>query len=131
MKHISTLIISISILTLSGCSNKPDYAKLNKENSLKYISSAFEKNKMLNTYKAMAVTIDSNGRSAVGYSHDAKSQESANERALNHCNLAREKANLNSICTIYSEGDNIIQDLTNTQDLQKSTENNIVSNDGC
>ena len=111
MKHISTLLISISILALSGCSSKPDYAQLNKKNSLIYILNTFEKNKTLNTYKAIAITIDTNGKSVIGYSYDAKSQESANERAIKRCNLAKQQANLNSLCTIYAEGDTIIQEL--------------------
>ena len=111
MKHISTLIISISILVLPGCSSKPDYAQLNKDNSLKYISNTFEKNKTLTTYKAIAITIDTNGRSAIGYSHDAKSQKNANENALKRCKLAKEQANLASSCSIYAEGDTIIQEL--------------------
>jgi len=111
MKHIATLIISISILVFSGCSSKPDYAQLNKENSIKFISNTLEKNKALDTYKAIAITIDTNGRSAIGYSHDAKSQESANEKAIKRCNAAKEKANLNSQCSIYAEGDTIVQEI--------------------
>lgn len=111
MKHISILLLSISMLLLFGCSSKPDYTQLNKENSLKYISSTFEKNKVLNTYKAIAISIDTDGKSVIGYSHDAKSQMSANAIAIDRCNSAKNSTNLDSICSIYAEGDTIVQDI--------------------
>ena len=110
MKKNVYIIITLSAL-FYGCSSKPDYAQLNKENSLKHITNIFEKNRVLDTYKAIAVVIDDNGKSAIGYSHDAKSQQSANERAINHCNLAKQKTNLQSECTIYAEGDTIVKEL--------------------
>lgn len=104
-------MLTASLLSLYGCSSKPDYAKLNKENSLKHITNAFERYRVLDTYKAMAITMDSNGKSTIGYAYDAKSQESANERAIKHCNIAKQKTNIQSECTIYAEGATIIREL--------------------
>lgn len=109
---LSTVIFAI----LTSCSSTQAGKKYNidKHRNMMRIQYTFNNQyAQYNTYKAMAVAFDKEGKYTIGYSYDANNTESAKRLALMHC----QQANASSIvpteanCHIYAIGNQIVSPL--------------------
>jgi len=93
------------VFGFNGCTglNYLDGNKLDK---------SFEEYKTYNTYKAMAVAMDNDGRYSMGYSSDYSSQDQANKRAIKQCIDAnnRSEYKVKAECKIYAIGNDLVDD---------------------
>ncbi|CAA6803640.1 MAG: Unknown protein [uncultured Sulfurovum sp.] len=109
----STLLITL--FTMSACSSKPvdvhsdsHRYKVNEKKNMKYIADAYSDYQSYKTHKAMAVTIDSAGRAALGYSFDCTTTQSAKRIALENCEKSRQKSKATSACTLFAVGNKVL-----------------------
>ncbi len=101
---ISGATLAVMVIGFNGCA---------VSNNSKTLDKSFEEYKIYNSYKAMAVAIDNDGRYAMGYSYDYSSQDKANKGAIKQCNDANTNpaTKVNAECELYAIDNDIVRKL--------------------
>ncbi|KZN57921.1 hypothetical protein [Pseudoalteromonas luteoviolacea] len=96
-------LFSISLLTACSTSTFLDVSEFEVDVE-KYLSCSSAK-------KAYAAALDDNGVWGSGFSYGFPTQQLANKRALEECEMQRSKHNIQAECVVYFEGNKSVREL--------------------